>query len=125
MIDRTYGSYRGYHWFVRCSAPSSIYWALLEFFRTLVGWRFWNTVELELRTRPKYQGRCYCPTGSTTEFRFHAAGWLVWICLSRFTGSIPCPCDIGMHEYHVEQGEDCGCIVADQEGWYGSVISLN
>lgn len=113
MIERTYGTYRGKHWFIRCAAPSSIYWAALEFFRTLIGWRSWNTVELGLRTHPKYQSRCYCATGSTTDLRFRAAGWFLWISLSRWTGKIPCPCDYGLHELHVEQKDDCGCVVAE------------
>ena len=121
MKDLTYGTYRGKHWFIRWTTPWAYPYTLQplrvvrEILLTLIGWRFWHQIELRLRTQPKYQSRCYCLAGSLTEFRFQAAGFLLWVALSRFTGTVPCPCDVGLHEYHVSQGEDCGCIVADSE----------
>lgn len=128
-MDRMYGSNRGRQLFIRVSTPlhrpfrPSPLTAIKDFFLSFTGWRFWNTVELWLRHIPKYQTRCYCPTGYTVELHAKVGQyWVLWVTLSRWTGakSGPCPCDYGLHEYHKSIGEDCQCSVAELE-WEASL----
>lgn len=124
MNDLTFGSLRGRQLHVRVWTPWSypyrtpILTALKDFFLSFTGWRFWHRLELELRNLWKYQSRCYCPTGYQTELSARVGQyWGLRIWFSRWTGAAegPCPCEIGLHEYHKSIGEDCQCVVADME----------
>ncbi len=104
-------------WLLRTAGPWSLWYALKDEFRNVFGRRAnWDSGWfISLKTRPKLNGYCYCPTGSVTDLKFRLLGFSLWLHRARWVGPIPCACDIGLHEYHVSQGEDCCCIVADCE----------
>ena len=104
-------------WLLRTGAPWSLWYALKDEFRNVFGRRAnWDSGWfISLKTRPQQNGYCYCPTGSLTDLKFRFMGFSLWLHRARWVGTIPCSCEIGLHEYHVSQGEDCCCIVADME----------
>ncbi len=124
MNDLTFGSHRGRHLMIRAWTPFDypyrarpLTW-LKDFLLSFTGWRFWHRLELEVRNLPGWQGRCYCPTGYSTELSARVGQyWGLRVWLSRWTGAAsgPCPCEIGLHEYHKSIGEDCQCVVAEIE----------
>ena len=104
-------------WLLRTSGPWSLWSALKDEFRNVFGRRGnWDSGWfITLKTTPNFNGYCYCYTGSVTDLRFRLLGFRLWLHRGRWAGPIPCGCDIGFHEYHVSQGEDCQCIVAEME----------
>jgi hypothetical protein len=86
---------KSYLFFIRGWKPYRTWWQIYWFARRLwLGrWEGGSWGELSLRHLPLNSYRCYCPTGSTTEFRIALWGWGCWIYLGRDWTAKPCLCD--------------------------------
>lgn len=98
----------------------SVWWHFRRWVRDGMLWGRWHTpVAVSIKTNPRSQAECYCPTGSLSILRVQAFDSWFAVELSRDWTPRPCYCDkvlmAWFPENHAEEIEEYGVerLVAD------------